>query len=155
MGSLQRRVDRQAHPLTVHALHRPAERRVDLQQVRHPADVGGHVRPGGVEQRRVEIHEVAGGKGHLQVVLLEVLGELRAAPRQVTRLVLVAVWQVLGGPALHRHVAVSQRALQRQRRGEAVDVARVALGHLVGHEPEVVVTVRRLGLTTRVHHVDL
>ena len=151
----QHGVDRLGHLGPVDGLHRPAERRAHLEQVRHPLHVGGDVVAGPVEQRRVEERGVALRERQLDVALGEERPELRQPPGQVAGGVLVGVGQVHRRTALHRHVGVGDRTLQGQHRGEQVDVGGVAGGDLVGQEAEVVVAVRVLGLAAGADDVDL
>ena len=108
-----------------------------------------------MEERRVEEAGVALAQRELDVVLGEVGLEVVAPPGEVAGEVLVRVGQVERRPALQRHVAVRDRALEGQHRRQRVHVGRVAGDHLVGQEAEVVVAVRLLGLATRPDHVDL
>src|SRR6266498_1816638 len=146
---------RVAHLLAVDALHRSAERRRHLQQVGHPADIGGPVVPGGVEQGRVEERRVALRQRQLYVVLVEVRPELRPPPGQVAGLVLLRVRQIHRRARLHRHVGVGDRSLQGQHRREAMHVGGVLRGQVVGLEAEVVVPVCLLCRAARIDHVDL
>ena len=74
----QRRVDGAHHRGAVHRLHRAPERRRDLQQVGHPADVGRGVGARSVHERGVEEHRVALAQRHLHLMGGEVVDELLA-----------------------------------------------------------------------------
>ena len=116
----QRRIDGPHHRGAVQRLHRPAERRRDLQQVGHPPDIGRDVGSGAVVQRGIEEHRVAGAQRHLHVVFGEELDELRPVERDVAAEEALRVGQQHRRPALDRHVAVGHRALQGEHRRRAV-----------------------------------
>ena len=118
----QRGIHRPHHRGAVKRLHRPAERRRDLQQVGHPADVGRPVGPRTVIQRRVEEHRVTLAQRHLHVVLGEEVDELGPVERDIPADEALRVGQEHGRAALDRHVAVRHRALQRQCRRHAVQM---------------------------------
>ena len=113
------------------------------------------LRAGSVEERGVEEDGVALGQRELHVVLCEVLAELGQAPGEVPGEVLVGVGQVHRRPALHGHVGVGDRTLQRQHGRQLVHVGRVLLDHVVLEEPQVVVAVRFLRLSSGAYDVDL
>ena len=108
-----------------------------------------------MEQRGIEEHRVALGQRQLHHVLGEVVDELLLVERDVPANELLRVGQQHRGPALHRHVAVRDGALQRERCRHAVQMRGVG-GQLVDvDEAEVVVAMRNLGGATGIDDVDL
>jgi hypothetical protein len=86
---------------------------------------------------------------------LEVGAEVRPAPRQIALLEELRERQQLGGPAVDRHVAMGDRALQGQEGGHPMHVHGMAQGLLHRLEPEVIVAMRHLRVAPRANHVDL
>ena len=108
-----------------------------------------------MDERRIEEDGIALGQGELDRVLGDVGRDVGSPPGEVDGRELLAVRQVEGRARLDRHIAVSHGPLEGERWGEAVDVSGVRLVLLATHEPEVVIAVRHLGLTTRIHDVHL
>ena len=98
----------------VDRLHRLAERRRHLQQVRHADDVGRAVVARCVEQRVVEEDAVAGAQRELDEMVGEVLLERGIPVGEEAEVVAVRERQQAGRAGLDRHLAVGDRTLQRE-----------------------------------------
>ena len=107
-------VERGAHGRAVEAFHRATERRRELQQVRDAERVAARVGARRVEQRRVEEDGVALPHRQLHAARREVLDEGFARRREIAWRVFVRVRQVERRSRLERHVAVRDRALERE-----------------------------------------
>ncbi len=102
-----------------------------------------------VIQRGIEEHRIALAQRHLDVVFGEELDELGSVEGDVAAEEPLRVGQQHRRPALDRHIAVGDRALQGEHRRRAVHVRGVG-GQVVGcDEAEVVVAMRNLLLCHR------
>jgi hypothetical protein len=108
-----------------------------------------------VHECGVEEHGVALAQGHLHHAGGEEVDELLAVERDVTARELLRVGQQHRRPALQRHVAVRDGALQGQGGRHAVHVRGVGRELIGVDEPEVVVAVRNLRGATGIDDVDL
>ena len=80
-----------------------------------------------MEERRTEEDHVALLEWQLNMVLFEVALEFRLIVSEVAGLEALGIRQVECRPGFHRHIDMGNRALQNQRRGEAVYMRRVVL----------------------------
>ncbi len=108
-----------------------------------------------MEECGVEESRVALGQRQLHVMLVEIGREGGRCHGEVTGLVGLRIGQVERRPALQRHVAMRDGALQRERGRQAVHMRRVALHHRGSLEAEMIVAMRGLRRAARIHHVDL
>src|SRR5579872_37082 len=108
-----------------------------------------------MEQSGIEEGGVALRERQLDVMLVEVVLELGAACRKVSRRIGLRERQVQGRSRLDRHVAMGDRALQRQHRRELMNMSRELLASFRGLEAEMIVAVRPLRLAARIDHIEL
>ena len=91
----------------------------------------------------------------MNVVLFEIGAELRPFQSEISGQIRLAIGQEQGWPAFDRHVAMGDRALERQDRREPVHMRRILLYNGRGLKAEMIVAMRRLRRAAGIDAVDL
>src|SRR5271165_1383910 len=105
---------------------------------------------GGIEEHRVALRE-----RELDMMRLEIVAKLRPPRRHVARQVALREWQVERRARLERHVAMGDRALQRQHGRETMHMGGIALDRLRRLKAEMVIAMRKLRRAARIDDVEL
>ena len=130
----------------------------DLQLGAHPLDAvltGGVVRAGAVQHGGIEETQRP-GRARSAPAARRTVPSLQVVARPGNPARTCAVGEQHRRPRLDRHIDVGHGALQGEHGRQRMDVHRVALCLLIGHEAEVVVAVGRLwGNAAGVDHVEL
>ncbi len=118
-------------------------------------DIRGAVLARGMEQCRVEEHGVALFHRALNEVLLERLGKIGPAIRRISGAVELGKRQKFRRTGFDPHVDMCQPSLERHERRQVMHMGGIASHGFGRLEPKVVIPVRPLWLSTRMHKVHL
>src|SRR6185437_4476415 len=110
---------------------------------------------GSVKERRVEEERIPFLQRQLHEVRLEVIAEILATPCKIAFGISLRERQKPGWPAFHRHVAMSDRALQREKSRHRMHMGWVTFCLCYGLEAEMVVPMRLLRLAAGTHDIHL
>ena len=108
-----------------------------------------------MKQRGIEKDGIALFQRNLHMVRLKIIRMILPMKRKIPRRVKLREGKELCRTAFQRHVAMRNRALQRQRRRDFMGMCRVSGGLIRALEAEVIVPVCLLRLSTRPHLIDL